>query len=640
MKKSYLYILLLIPLFLAYFPISDGPNSWTQLLSSATVFNDAIAINPTNSDIIYAGTNGAGVYQTTNGGVNWTQVNGGLTDLAVQTLTISNSSPTTLYAGCITGGIFKTTNSGTNWTQVNSGITELGKTVQAIAVKTNDPNTAVTCLFDGVADATIGVYKTTNGGANWVASNTGIATNKNFLSMATSPGQPNTLYLGSSFSATLLLGVHIYKSFDFGSTWINISNGIDTTSTGTDAVRDMSISTSDSNTVLAGRFFNTTNGGTWLTTNAGANWIPRVGGLPTTGLLRSVKIRPGSSTEFYLGGNGAGAVIGGVFKSTNAGLNWFSFNSGAMDSTKTIRSLNFRLTPDVTLYAGCSAGTIGSTPTGVFAYTFVPPPTPMCEGFNSTSFPPASWSITGPGSTYWSRQTFSGFGLGTGCADYNNYSAPSGTIGNLITKQFLPTVAGDSLKFDLAYCLWTSFPDDSLIILTSTNAGTSFNILVSWGETQLNTAPGSCTHPFTPVASDWGRRKLSLPTGTNMINFSAHSGFGDHLFLDSICVRGNDSLTGINNNGNGVPRTYSLSQNYPNPFNPTTLIKFALPKAGNVEIMVYDLLGREVGKLLNEFKQAGYYQVEFNASNLASGVYFYRLKSGTFSDTKKMLLIK
>jgi hypothetical protein len=98
--------------------------------------------------------------------------------------------------------------------------------------------------------------------------------------------------------------------------------------------------------------------------------------------------------------------------------------------------------------------------------------------------------------------------------------------------------------------------------------------------------------------------------------------------------------TGIEPLGQGIPREYKLSQNYPNPFNPTTKISFALPKAGNVELSVYDLLGREVSTLVNEFKTPGSYTINFNASSLASGVYFYTIKSGDFTDTKKMVLIK
>jgi subtilisin-like proprotein convertase family protein len=89
-----------------------------------------------------------------------------------------------------------------------------------------------------------------------------------------------------------------------------------------------------------------------------------------------------------------------------------------------------------------------------------------------------------------------------------------------------------------------------------------------------------------------------------------------------------------------IPNYYALGQNYPNPFNPATTISFALPKAENVKLAVYDMLGREVAALVNAFKQAGIYEVPFDASSLSSGVYFYRLETGSFTETKKMLLVK
>ena len=87
-------------------------------------------------------------------------------------------------------------------------------------------------------------------------------------------------------------------------------------------------------------------------------------------------------------------------------------------------------------------------------------------------------------------------------------------------------------------------------------------------------------------------------------------------------------------------RHFSLSQNYPNPFNPNTVISFRLPVIGFVTLKVYDILGREVVTLVNEEKPAGEYEVEFDGSALTSGIYFYRLKAGEFSETKKMILLK
>jgi hypothetical protein len=88
------------------------------------------------------------------------------------------------------------------------------------------------------------------------------------------------------------------------------------------------------------------------------------------------------------------------------------------------------------------------------------------------------------------------------------------------------------------------------------------------------------------------------------------------------------------------PRTYSLEPNYPNPFNPSTVIRYQIPDASYVSLKVYDPLGRVVATLVNEPKEAGYYEVTFDASSLGSGVYFYRMTAGTFTQVKKMLLMK
>lgn len=88
------------------------------------------------------------------------------------------------------------------------------------------------------------------------------------------------------------------------------------------------------------------------------------------------------------------------------------------------------------------------------------------------------------------------------------------------------------------------------------------------------------------------------------------------------------------------PNTFSLHQNYPNPFNPSTNIEFSLPQTSNVELRVFDLTGREVVSLVSGVKTAGNHTVSFDASQLSSGVYIYRLKAGEFVQTRKMLLIK
>lgn len=102
--------------------------------------------------------------------------------------------------------------------------------------------------------------------------------------------------------------------------------------------------------------------------------------------------------------------------------------------------------------------------------------------------------------------------------------------------------------------------------------------------------------------------------------------------LDHIMTSNDDEL--------GLPKEFSLRQNYPNPFNPSTNIEFALPEQAEVTLKVYNLLGREISTLVSGRMSAGNHKIEFNASGLSTGLYFYRIKAGSFMQTKKMMLIK
>ena len=106
-------------------------------------------------------------------------------------------------------------------------------------------------------------------------------------------------------------------------------------------------------------------------------------------------------------------------------------------------------------------------------------------------------------------------------------------------------------------------------------------------------------------------------------------------------LKTNFPLTGVSNEvSNIVPENYTLEQNFPNPFNPSTNLEFGIPELGYVSLKVYNASGKEVSTLVNEVKQPGNYSVKFNGANLTSGIYFYTIKAGEFSSTKKMLLIK
>ena len=134
-----------------------------------------------------------------------------------------------------------------------------------------------------------------------------------------------------------------------------------------------------------------------------------------------------------------------------------------------------------------------------------------------------------------------------------------------------------------------------------------------------------------------------LKVGLDSLTISQMVSFGDSTFV----LTSGRGVYIINSNGitevrspSRAPLAFVLSQNYPNPFNPSTTIKFELPKGSNVNLTVYDILGREVSTVVNERKEAGVYEVEFDGARLSSGVYFYRLKAGEFTQTKRFLLLK
>ena len=110
------------------------------------------------------------------------------------------------------------------------------------------------------------------------------------------------------------------------------------------------------------------------------------------------------------------------------------------------------------------------------------------------------------------------------------------------------------------------------------------------------------------------------------------------IYVDDIQVNGN--VTGLHHDTMMHPASFGLFQNYPNPFNPKTVIDYQIPIAGNVTLKIYDVLGREVATLVDGRQNAGNYAVSFDAGNLPSGIYFYRIIAGSFSSVRKLSVVK
>ena len=99
-------------------------------------------------------------------------------------------------------------------------------------------------------------------------------------------------------------------------------------------------------------------------------------------------------------------------------------------------------------------------------------------------------------------------------------------------------------------------------------------------------------------------------------------------------------ITVVKGGGETVPSRFALQQNYPNPFNPATTISFTLPSRSYVSLKVFDLIGREIATIFSEEMSAGTYSKRWDAEKISSGIYFYRLQAGTFTETKKLVLLK
>ena len=146
--------------------------------------------------------------------------------------------------------------------------------------------------------------------------------------------------------------------------------------------------------------------------------------------------------------------------------------------------------------------------------------------------------------------------------------------------------------------------------------------------------------------ANWG-----LPTNNGANDNEGGVGSNHHVTLfksfwsgDAIDVFGTMDrkpvVNGVEQLGSDIPVSYELGQNYPNPFNPSTTINFSIPQSGLVTMKIFNILGQEVAELVNEVRNAGFHSVSFDASDLTSGMYIYKIQSGNFSATRKMMLVK
>lgn len=383
--------------------------------------------------------------------------------------------------------------------------------------------------FVGGAQGTL--LKTTNGGTNWIALNSG------------QDGYCAGIYFLNESTGYIAAPGRIIKTTNGGMNWFD-SYAIGSYPT---SCYFMNAQTG----YVVGRY-----NFIMKTTNAGVNWFGQFSPLPPS-------LDPYFTKVLFNEGRGFITVAGSsnLLITTNHGINWV----------------------DVTTRPSGSHGAWGMDFHGQLGYIV---------GYDNTDFliRPIMFKTVNNGSN-WTEQIF---------------LDKEGDLTNVSIFKNNPNYI----------CMCGFYNGDSLyrnrgLIMRSTDGG------VNWTEEQVGTA--------TQTVTLWGI------ASTNRGDYVVGTG-GRILFADR--------TTGITQNSTEIPDGYSLGQNYPNPFNPETKIQFSIQKKEFVTLSIYNIEGKEITKLVNTMLEPGTYEYQFNASNYSSGIYFYKIETENFSDTKRMMLVK
>ncbi len=363
-------------------------------------------------------------------------------------------------------------------------------------------------------------------------------------------------------------------------------------------------------------------GGTVLkSTNTGQTWSALTS--PDAGNINKIFFPPtGNATT------GWAASVSGLYKSTNGGTNWVQQVSATVFADL--------LFPDLNTGIGLTSNnTLRRTTNGGTNFTTI--------NFTSASAVHGIAICIGNSSTY--------FVLGLENVNDTSFVFKSTNAGVNWTE---------AAQFPLDYFAMTFVNastgiicGDAGIMKRTTNGGTNWTTINTGTTNDLQGIKFVTSTKVYAVGSagtilkstDAGLTWVAQVSGTT----AALRGFDMFSSDDNGIVAGatgtmrrttNGGVTGLIHQSNEIPNEYSLSQNYPNPFNPETNLKFQITKSGFVKLTVFDMLGKEISVLVNQELSAGTFTVNFDASALPSGTYFYRISAGSFTETKKMILIK
>lgn len=531
---------------------------------------------------IYVGIYRFGLYKSTNEGVNWTQINNGVVNKDILSVNGSDS----LIISSSFGGINITYNKGIFWDNLSQGLTN-SSVISLLSVGNN--------LFAGTYGS--GIFKSVNNGETWTKLN-----HPNLYVGDLIYGH-NRIYAIVSEYYSGPYPAKVYWSLDLGETW-NYSN----------YTESFTCLIATGEFLLAGSQF-----GLYRSTNYGQSWTQITNGIPNNIVVTSMS----SKDSVILFTNGTN----GVYRSSDYGSSWQFVSISGLSSARKVEFIDDRV------YVGSSQVNF------------------LFESQND--------------GLIWSQVQIPLFNSDvTALYGYENYKFVGlSNNGVLISSNFGANWQNSN---DFLVNKILSFENHNLTLYTGTNGAGIYKLnsvvlpveLVSF-EANLS---GNDVLLSWKTITEKNNQGFEIFRKTNdieyvLIGFVEGSGtstepknyfFRDkNIFNDDYTYRlkqidfdGKFSFSDEINIAVNIANEYALFQNYPNPFNPVTKIKFSVPSSETIQIKVYDILGKEITTILNEYKQAGIYEVEFDATNLPSGVYYYRVLSGNYSETKKMLLLR
>ncbi len=612
---------------------TDAGTSWTEVLNGSGS-RGSIIFNYQNPLTVYANATSDYVYKSTDGGINWVPIS---SFTPARTLVMDANIPDILYA-TRSANLYKTTDGGQSWDLVNSQLPVFFYVLK-VSISSSD------ILFAGDRDYYGGFYKSNNGGISWTQSNSGFGSIKSITKIGVDRENENILYAGGFASG-------LYLSTDKGDQWSLIS----------DTIYDNYVSAIT--TMPNNKLFCSFGGSIFLTSDQGASWNSLNGDLKNVDVF-NVVVHPTDPNILYA------SSFAGIYRSSNGGRDWQQINNGILDTDAFALTID-PINPNI-LYAGSFGGLIYKTTNGGDVWeessNGLPGLGQSTIGKLTVHQDNPSWIWSGnynafhslDGGDNWSEL----FVLGERIHEMV-YAPDNGNIMYALSHSKLYRTTDQGFNWDVQNISQSLNelvvdPNDSNVLYAnnfgeiskSTDGGLTWNILEPLWAREITVNPqhsnfvyaatfGNGVRRSTDGGTSWHNYNNSLPI---LSCFSVKSATGQphKLFVATFggsIYQVDETVTSVKNSTYTEVSKFQLSQNHPNPFNPTTTIKYQIPELSFVTLKVYDVLGNEIATLVNEEKPIGSYEVEFNATSLPSGIYFYKLQAGDFVEIKKMVLMK